>query len=87
MHRVNWVSRYLCAIRDTLKWIDGRGAGGRGNVANLDITEITAVDNISVFILPSIVNNVRQIGSRDRLGLHSVQSRMTLQMSTVYDRY
>ena len=47
-----------------------RGAGGRGDVANSDNTELTAVDNISVFILPSIVNSVGQIGSRDRLGLH-----------------
>ena len=49
-----------------------RGAGWRGNVANSDNTELTAVDNISVFILPSIVNSVRQIGSRDRLGLHKL---------------
>ena len=48
-----------------------RGAGGRGNVANSDNTELTAVDNISVFILPSVVNSVGQIGSRDRLGLHT----------------
>ena len=50
----------------------GRGAGGRANATNLDNTELAAVDNISVFILPSIVNNVGQIGSRDRLGLHSL---------------
>ena len=48
----------------------GRGAGGRANATNLDNTELAAVDNISVFILPSEVNNVGQIGSRDRLGLH-----------------
>ena len=48
----------------------GRSAGGRGNATNLDNTELAAVDNISVFILPSIVNNVGHIGSRDRLGLH-----------------
>ena len=51
-----------------------RGAGGRGDVANSDNTELTAVDNISVFILPSIVNSVGQIGSRDRLGLHTLVS-------------
>ena len=49
----------------------GRSAGGRGNATNLDNTELAAVDNISVFILPSIVNNVGHIGSRDRLGLHT----------------
>ena len=53
----------------------GRSAGGRGNATSLDNTELAAVDNISVFILPSIVNNVGHIGSRDRLGLHRRQKK------------